>query len=60
MRGVKSVDGFKMANKISSMRVSYKGSSQHLLDLITNKPLKGLKLELETINASEIIFSVEK
>ena len=60
MRGVKSVDGFKMENKISSMRVTYKGSSNQLLDLITNKPLKGLKLELETINGAEMIFSVEK
>jgi len=60
MRGVKSVDGFKMQNKIASMTVSYKGSSNQLLDLITNKPLKGLKLELETINGAEMIFSVEK
>jgi len=60
MRGVKSVENFKMQNKIASMRVNYKGTSNQLLDLITNKPLKGLKLELETINGSEMIFSVEK
>jgi len=60
MRGLKSVENFRMQNKIASMTITYKGKSNQLLDLITNKPLKGLKLELETINESEIIFSVEK
>ncbi len=60
IRGVKSVENFKMQHKIASMRVSYKGRSNQLLDILTEKPLKGLKLELETINDNEIIFSVEK
>jgi phosphopantetheine adenylyltransferase len=60
IRGLKSVDDFKMENKIASMRVNYKGTSNQLLDAITNKPLKGLSLELETVNGNEIIFSVEK
>ncbi len=60
IRGVKSVENFKMQHKIASMMVNYKGRSNQLLDMITEKPLKGLKLELETINDNEIIFSVEK
>jgi len=60
MRGLKSVENFRMEHKIASMRINYKGTSNQLLDLITNKPLKGLKLELETINENELIFSMEK
>lgn len=60
VRGVKSVEHFKMVHKIASMRVNYKGKSNQLLDLIIEKPLKGLKLELETVNDNEMIFSVEK
>jgi hypothetical protein len=60
IRGVKSVENFKMVHKIAAMTVNYKGKVNQLLDMITDKPLKGLKLELETVNNNEIIFSVEK
>jgi hypothetical protein len=60
LRGVKSINNFKMENKIASMTVIYQGTSNQLLDLIMNKPIKNLKLELETARDNELIFSVEK